>query len=259
MLSKKYPLLIVLAMFLFPGCIKYYKLSKSEFPQGKDQPDKHKEIKENIKDVAIFDQFETKARFNIMHLSDEVRTAYVDLHCLKRGKDEQDREALLRRQLEENRHWMTFYVLAEVRDKTHLSLTDKNSSWSFYVKVDEKQKVMPISIKEVDVEPEYQALFGHRFNLFKRGYLIKFPAADLSGDAYLKKKAPFKMVVSSAYKLCEVSWNEEEDDEDDDFPLTLVSKKAKEAREQKRKEKKGKKPKKKKREKVLKDEDYYWL
>ena len=162
-------------VLFFPACIKYYKIAKEETNQGTNLPDHHKTVFDNERDVTVYDQFETDAIFNTLRLSDDIRKAYVDMNCLRRGKDEQAKQALLRRQLEENKHWLTFYVLADIRDKHSVSLTDKNSLWSTYLELSDGQKVNPISIKGIEFEPEYQAMFAYRFNLFKRCYEVKFP------------------------------------------------------------------------------------
>lgn len=170
---------VILSLVPFSGCIKYYKLAKSEFPQGKDHADKRTVVANNVRTARIYHEFSTKAIFNTLWLSDETRSSYVDMFCEKRGKDEQTKEAMLRRQLEENKHWITFYVLADIRDRTHVSLTDSYPMWSMYLDVHGGEKVQPISIKEAEVNPEYQFIFGHRFNMFKRAYMVKFPATSL--------------------------------------------------------------------------------
>jgi len=79
--SFRFMFLFICVLILFPSCIKYYKLSKDEFPQGED----HKRYKElragNLRTVAIYDQFATKAIFDLLWLSDDVRNAYVNINC----------------------------------------------------------------------------------------------------------------------------------------------------------------------------------
>ncbi|MCF7800255.1 hypothetical protein K9M16_04640 [Candidatus Babeliales bacterium] len=220
---------LISILIVTPSCIKYYELSKEEFPQGKDLEDNKKIVSNNIKKLYVYNQFETLAIFDTLWLSNTVRKAYVDIHCSKQGKDEQAKQALMTRQLEENKHWITFYVLADIRDKFHVSLTDKNSYWSLYLQFSDNKKVMPISIKETEIEPEYQALFNHRFNNFKRYYIVKFAASDLSGKDYLEIKKDFKLVFSSPKKESYITWS-------------LLDQGSKN-----------------KKEKVLKDEDFYWI
>ena len=238
---------VISSLVIFSGCIKYYKLAKSEFPQGKDHADKRTVVANTVRTARIYNEFSTKAIFMTLWLSDEAREAYVNMFCEKRGKDEQTREAMLARQIEENKHWITFYVLADIRDRTNISLTDRNPMWSMYLDVPGVEKVQPISIKEAEIDPEYQFIFGYRYNMFKRAYLVKFPATSLSGSAYLSKDAQFRLVFSSVYKEEDVKygkgWGEEDKDKE------IIFKHGKKVKIAKRDKK----------EKMLKDDDFYWL
>ena len=69
-------------------------------------------------------------------------------------------------------------------------------------------KLEPISIKEVDVEPEYQDFFGkHRFNLFKEAYLVKFPMQDLESKPYVQAGDVVTMVFGSAQRDVRLVWD----------------------------------------------------
>jgi hypothetical protein len=222
-------------ILVFPSCVKYYELSNKECYQGKSMPDRKEVSKNNLKKLTINDQFSTMAIFDCLWLSDDVRNAYIEMNCSRKGKDEQAKMALLTRQLEENKHWITFYILADIRDKTDGSLSDKNSPWGLFLETPDNRRVAPLSIKEIEIEPEYKFLFGPRFNLFGRTYEVKFPAADLSGVKYLKNQSEiFKLVAASPKKEGAVWWNKLDSTETE-----LV--------------KKGKK------RKILKNEDYYWI
>lgn len=108
------------------------------------------------------DQFITRAVFDVLWLSNETRRAYVDTVC--RSKNERDRIAMLKRQLEENNHWLAFYVLVDIRHDTYQSLNDKNNEWKLHLKLSDQTCIEPMSIKECEIEPEYQKIFGHRFS-----------------------------------------------------------------------------------------------
>lgn len=203
-----FSLLFILSTF--SSCIKYYKFSPKEFPQGEDKKEYKEAIEENVRSVRVYDQFATKAFFDCLLLSDKAKLVYAEIHCAKKGKNEQAKEALLRRQLEEGKHWITFYLLADIRDKMHISMTDKNSQWSIWLEVEGK-KVIPISLKEVELEPEIQFLFGSKFNAFKTAYLIKFPANDMTGKYYLQEETTIKMIISSTSKSCSMTWGPEEE------------------------------------------------
>ncbi len=203
----------VIVLLLFPSCVRYYKLSKAEFPQGTEQEDTREIAHNYVREGKVLDQFSTKAIFNALWLSDQTRSSYVDVYSRRRGKDEQKRRALLKRQLEENKHWMSFYVLTDIRDKAHIGMGDKNSCWSMYLEIeregrDRVVKLEPISIKEVDVEPEFQGFFGrHRFNAFKDSYLVKFPVVDLDGLSYFQEGDIVNLVFGGVLKESRLRWD----------------------------------------------------
>lgn len=218
-------------LLLFPSCIRYYKLSKSEFPQGVEHEDTRDITHNYVRSGRALDQFSTLAAFNALWLSNDTREAYVDVYSRRRGKDDAKHDAMLKRQLEENKHWVSFYILTDIRDATQYSMSDKNSTWTVYLEIERKKdlnkihcvtsaqelekahaptiiKLEPISIKEIDVEPEYQEFFGkHRFNLFKDSYLVKFPVSDLEGKPYVQKGDIVTMVFGSAQRDVRLVWD----------------------------------------------------
>ncbi|MBD3273501.1 hypothetical protein GF385_04100 [Candidatus Dependentiae bacterium] len=272
---KKPLLFAVLILFLFPSCIKYYKISNMEFHQGYPHEDELEAIDGNRKTTAIYDQFITQAIFDVLYLSDSVRFAYVDKYCEKRGLGKETKKSLQARELELNKNWITFYVLADIRDKKHVSLTDKNSAWSLYLRFKDKRTIRPLSIREVDLAPEYQYLFGPLFNRFKRYYEVKFAARDSNNNYYIKNKEPFDLVVSSAYKESFLTFNEPKTPIKKpkkkentkkcvcEYCESIINRKAtKKSRLKKidyKKEQKPKKTRKIKKRKLLKDEDFYWI
>lgn len=198
---------------LLPACIKYSDLAKSEFPQGTKQADQRMVAQKYRRGAKIYDDFETRAFFHALWLSDELRKSYVDVYSKKRGLSEEAKEEMLKRQLEENKYWITFYVLADVRDKTYEALNDRNAHWTAYVTIDDK-KITPEKdgIKPVDLEPEYQLFFGKAiFDLFKAGYLVRFSVQqDLSEKINKGQFKNIKLVIGSVYKECALAWTAEE-------------------------------------------------
>lgn len=232
--------LLVMLCFM-TSCVKYYDLIKSEFPQGKDQPDYRVVASLYKRTATVYDEFQTKAAFNALWLSDELRTAYVNVYCNKRGLSNDEKEEMLKRQLEENKYWVSFYVLADIRSKTNSSLSDPNAMWTPYLKLGDFDTLVPESIKEVDLDPEFQLFFGKTFNLFKVAYLIKFPiqpqpsvvaaaaisdsGADTPKPACTRVVAPrpdlarklancsitlVQLVIRSIYKECTLTWDRDE-------------------------------------------------
>jgi len=164
---------ILIMLVLLPGCGRIIDWGKDNFYQGEQIDNYRCDIKPYMRSVTIYDQFTTRAMFDALWLSDEVRSAYVDLHISRQGKDEMRKNALLRRQLEENNHYISFYVLSLHEEK----LGDPESSWSLFLRVNE-QFYQPIEIKEIDLPYEYQIFFGKLWNRFKVPYLVRFSTND---------------------------------------------------------------------------------
>ena len=187
------------------SCIKYHKTLPTEFPQGVEKQDFRALGQSYVRSKRVYDAFETRALFDALWMSYDVRLAYADLYCKKRGKTAAETEAFLTRQLEENNHWISLYVLAEIREKYNISLSDKNALWTFYLET-KHGKVVLESIKEVELEPELQLLFGAQFNYFKTAYLLKFPVLDANNKQILSEQDTLTLVIESVDKKVALTW-----------------------------------------------------
>jgi hypothetical protein len=207
MLNKILKFISLGLIVLISGCVPYHKLSQKEFPQGTDLKNSYDVSKLFIRSQSVYDQFTTLAQFDAIWLSDQTRVAYVEMYCKKRGKNEKAKEAMLARQLEENHHWISFYVLADVREVFNSAMNDKNPVWTPYLKLD-KECIEPVSIKEIELEPEYISIFGTKYNSFKTAYLISFPAKnDTTNKMYLDGAKKLNLVTSSVDKSCILQWD----------------------------------------------------
>ena len=216
---------LIVMLIALPGCIKYYELSESEFPQGKQLDDNRQVAAAYRRSVTIYDQFKTQAIFDGLWLSDTVRSTYVDIHASKRGVHGDGKEELLKRQLEENNHWLSFILLADIRDKLFASMSEPSATWTAHAVVD-NVKLVAESVKEFDMDPEYQLLFGKTWSPFKTAYLVKFPLESVLAHKIAESgQHEVKLVISSMYKEAELEWKTGE----------LSAKKE-----------------------VLRDEDFYW-
>lgn len=166
----------------FAGCGRIVNWGKVIFIRKKVK--KYESIpKTFVRSVTVYDQLDTQAMFDVLLLSNEVRTSYADAYALKRGKTLQQKQLFLRRQLEENNHFISFYILAP--HKILLSQTD--TPWQILLEID-GEMYHPIEIKEVDLPYEYQSFFGKKFNRFKTVYLVKFDAKDIDDEKIIDKQ-----------------------------------------------------------------------
>jgi hypothetical protein len=169
----------ILMLVLFGGCTRVVHWGKSHFEQG-EQLNYDKTIAQrNMRSITVYDQLSTSAMFDVLWLSDEVRTLYTDLYSRKNGRGEQQTKLFLRRQLEENNHYIVFYVISLYE----VPLTE-NSNWSMFLRVG-SDDFFPIEIKSVDLSPEYMEIMSKRLNRFKTTYCVKFEAEDMDGNLIL--------------------------------------------------------------------------
>ena len=145
-MKKLFNLFLVVMLFL-PGCSKILQWGKDSFEQGEKVTDYTVVPREYIRSTIMYNQFKTQALFDVLWLSDEVRNAYVDTHIMRTGKSEEQKELLLRRELEENNHYITFYILS----LHSVSLIDLQPLWITSLKVD-GEVYQPIAIKSVDMD-----------------------------------------------------------------------------------------------------------
>lgn len=178
-LMKIHALYSAVLILLLPSCGRIIDWGERNFMQAPSLQAEITQAQKYIRSVAMYDQLTTAARFDALWLSDDVRLNYANLYALKFGKTEEQKKVFLRRQLEENNHFMTFYVLSLYEHP----LGDASSEWTLFLNIDGKN-YSPIEIKTVDLSPEYMYIFGKKYNRFKVPYSVKFDAKDIN-DQFL--------------------------------------------------------------------------
>lgn len=189
------PSILILLCMLLPGCGRIVDWGKTNFYQAKELTDFSDEIKPCLRTITIYDQLETKAIFDALWLSDAVRMAYAKLHTLRQGKNEEKYQLSLRRQLEENNHYVTFYILSTYEVK----LGVPESQWSFFLLVDGRE-YHPFELKEIELPYEYQLFFGKRWNRFKVPYLIRFKSMTDDEQIIKEEANSMSLIVRSGQK-----------------------------------------------------------
>ncbi len=162
-------------LFLMPGCGRVIDWGTKTFEQAPSLNASIIQAQKYIRSITLYDQLTTRARFDALWLSDEVRTNYANLYALKFGKTEEQKKVFLRRQFEENNHFISFYVLSAYE----YPLGDNNSEWTLFLDIDGKHYA-PIEVKSIELSPEYLYIFGKKYNKFKVPYSVKFDAKDIN-------------------------------------------------------------------------------
>ncbi|MCX5925685.1 MAG: hypothetical protein NT124_05330 [Candidatus Dependentiae bacterium] len=195
--------LLVFYLVTIPGCGRLIDWGKDALYQGETLTIDTAVAKKNIKSVAVYDQFTTQAIFDALFLSDDVRTACANVYARKWGKDKDQYTAFLRRQLEENKHYISFYVLS-LYEKP---LGESTSEWALFLRIDDKDMV-PFEVKSIDMPPEYELLFGKRFNQFKIAYSVKFSMRDGEDNLVVSLNTKqIALVFRSMDKEVVLAWN----------------------------------------------------
>jgi hypothetical protein len=191
------------ALLLLPSCGKIIDWGKNSFVQAPSLDFDRSVAEKYSKSVVAYDQLTTLAYFDALWLSDDVRIAYADLFALKFGKTEEQKNTFLRRQLEENNHFMAFYVLSLYE----YPLGDPMSAWTVFLKIDDKNYA-PIELKAVDLSPEYVYLFGKKYSRFKVAYSIKFDAKDIEDQFLITPETKeIKLYFRSINKEVSLAWD----------------------------------------------------
>ena len=126
---------------------------------------------EEIEDNGLAKAWRLLIRGHESFLIFRVFRNYSGFQC---GKTAEQKKTLLRRQLEENNHFISFYVLSLYE----VPLGDPMSKWTLFLQINDKNYA-PIEIKTIELLPEYICFFGNKFNRFKVAYSVKFDAKDI--------------------------------------------------------------------------------
>lgn len=189
----KAALFAVALIISFGGCGRIVDWGTYTFEQSTNLDDIAEPARHYIRSILAYDQFDTAAWFDALWLSDDARTAYANLYARRRGKSEEANNTFLRRQVEETKHFMNFYILTPYENP----LGEANSLWQVFLNIDGKI-YMPIELKVAELEPEYKFIFGKKFTRFKEPYLIKFDAKDADGNPILTNESKKVMLCFRA-------------------------------------------------------------
>lgn len=197
---KQYHVPVVLvAFFIFSGFNTIYEWGKENFKQAeRHDEDFIKASKKFLKSVNVYNGLSVEAEFHTMLLTDEARLLYVDYYAKNRGFGLEQVKVLKQRQINENRNFISVYVVAWKREKEYPNskalftgeglktgniLKGEDALWNVSLIVGGK-RYQPETVRLVDMPLEYQMFFGQHINLFSTVYLVRFAAKNSEG-AYI--------------------------------------------------------------------------
>jgi len=195
----------VLSVLIFSGCGRVKDWADRTFDQGKTHQEERGLINYYLRSIKIYDQFTTIALFDVLWLSDAIRTLYADTYIKMHGRTEEVRQTFLRRQLKANSHFITFYVLS-----THeIQLNIKPAQWIAYLKIGDTT-YLPLETKSVELTPEYLHFFGKKLSKHKQPYEIRFERKDQEGKDILEGAQVIELYLSGPKHYGSISWNIDE-------------------------------------------------
>jgi hypothetical protein len=192
----------ILLISSLPGCCRLVDWGKRTFYQGDTVETHTQEVRRYIRSVSVHNQFSTAGMFDALWLSDQVRTIYANLHSYRLSKDVEQAKTFLWRQLEENKHYISFYVLSLY----DMPLGGIYDNWMVRLCVN-NQIYMPVSIKIVDLMPEYRVFLACELSRFKTVYEVKFNAIDIDDNPIVNASTRFiKLCFKSTEKSVDLTW-----------------------------------------------------
>jgi len=192
-MKKKAGMLIIRGacplLLLLSGCKRMVDWTAQNFNQAQTIEIPLKRVKPYLRTAAVHHQLSTCAIFDALWISDVVRYAYAEVAMVRTGKTNEQYQTFLRRQLEENKHYITFYLLSEY----NVPVGD-TADWQVLLRV-AGHVYQPCELKTVELTPEYRAFFAKRFSKLKVAYLVKFVAQDMD-------EQPLIVPTTSTIELC---------------------------------------------------------
>jgi len=191
------------AMFLLSGCSTIIDWGKKSFKQNITIPTNRDQVVSYIRAETVYDQFDTLAHFVALWLNDEVRTAYAQIYSRSRGGSPEQEEILIKRQLEEAKNFIAFYVLSLAEVK----LGELESEWHLFLKINDTTIIIPTDVKQTDLPHEYAYFFGKHNTRFKTAYRVLFDAKDLEDRCILDASTQtVTLVIRAVNKEVLLEW-----------------------------------------------------
>lgn len=209
-ISCRFTLLCVV-MMLCSGCGRTIQWGIDTFYQGVSLKEETGEARKYIRSITVYDQLTTEIMVDALWLSKAVRASYVALHARMHGLNGERKNALLRRQMEETKHFIVFYVLVP----RSIALDEEHSPWRLLLRVGDAVYA-PAEIKSIEIGPEYKEIFGTVLTRFKAPYQVKFEALDAEDVPLLAQGvACFDIIVRTTAKEAVLTWQVPAPTEDD--------------------------------------------
>lgn len=201
---------LCLGLLLFPGCLNNNKVinwAEGNFKQAEQYAKTYFDtVQDYFRVSSAYNFFTAVGDFTALFLTGDVRKAYVDYYAHRHGLDLEEKKILLYRLLNENKHFVSFYVAGNQPVSIYSStraffggqyrkpntlLGAKDAAWNIVLRVGD-QEYKPHHVKLKKLTPEYKYFFGDRLSQFKKAYEVNFQVElDYNpGDVELLFRSP---------------------------------------------------------------------
>lgn len=197
--------LIIPLLLIFSGCKRYIEWAHTTIPQGTFSPVLMQPPPGHIVAAYVYDQFATLGLFDVMWLGPQIRERYALLYAYKYQLTPALLDEFKRRQIEETRQHISFYLL--VGGQAGEGLEKEAQNWSIRLLID-GVAYAPVHLAPVELPLEYRCLFGRRFTRFRIPYQAKFDAHDVHGKQLITNDTKkLVMVLRCVSKEVTLEWD----------------------------------------------------
>lgn len=196
-------LLVCCLLLVLPDCVRVIDWGKRHISQGTKLVTPEERVRTFIRSAKVYDRLSTCALFDVLWLADVVREAYVEVHVQKFGKSDTVRAELLKQEYDDSQRFVSFYVCAYMPLNT-MPLGDVKSRWSVLLDSNGVLHV-PVSVKSVELTPEYAFFLADVLSRYKTVYYVKFDRHDTQGNDLLTAKE-LRLVFRSEKRSAAIVW-----------------------------------------------------
>ena len=142
-------------------------------------------IDDNAKRISIERDFSVVLSMDVIHINDQVRMAYVDEYARLYLLSPQEKDKMLRQQLEQDKQWDAFYLIVYSAPGIDSSLDSTDSLWKIYLEADGSIEP-PESVDDINAQRDFIKGFFPWINSWDSVYLVRFKKQPSGHKAGIK-------------------------------------------------------------------------
>ena len=215
--QKKVGVVAIFCLFALAGCNKITNWATDNFKQAEQYAKEYAQpVQDYFRSTSSYNFFTSVGDFTALLLSGTVRKSYVDYYADRHSLDLEDKNLLSYRLLDENKNYLSFYLVGDGPVATYSSgrsfftggytkqgplLGTKDSVWKIFLQVDDEE-YRPHHVKLTTLPLEYKYFFGDKMSQFKKAFTVIF---DVQIDSELHDIA---LVLRSGEHEIDLLWEQ---------------------------------------------------